>query len=569
MKNTFRLILILAISVMLLGLALAGCGTKTPENPGTPDGTEAQVPETTVDPTAIAGVVTGDAVVWAQDVEEMLNAIDASGNSVVTLYQDISHNKALEVPYSCTVDFNGFTVTTNPQQGLGIQIREAGSENATTTLKNGKLVSYSDSVRCKAGALVISDMQISTAYGNSVALYDVSEAYKDINRIENTVIVSAEGGCLSYSETGADFSGTGITLNSVDMISPMATGSQIITKMGADTVSGATVFEDKVNLYSYNQTACPNGMIFLGEVAVKETGATATAGEQTYTDMTLWTTESDKEVIDILMIGNSFCYSYVDELYAMADTLGYQLNITNLYYGGASIKSHWTWLTDLSVGNGKCEYWITGSLGRYKHPTITTLAEAQETADWDVISCQQHFDGKRTVTFDAGYESCMPYAADMFDYLAQEFPNAKLYWHETWSYGVGYVHPNNKDDDPENDVADGDVLSVAVQTRQYNTIREVSTAICEETGAGMIPTGDAWQLARAQLGDTLNKADYCHDGDAGGGQYLIACVWLEMLTGESCIGNTWRPVDYMLHENKIPALQQAAHEAVAAMRAEE
>ena len=64
-------------------------------------------------------------------------------------------------------------------------------------------------------------------------------------------------------------------------------------------------------------------------------------------------------VVNILMVGNSFCYYYVEELYGMAETLGYELYITNLYYGGASIKSHWTWLTDLSVGNGKCEYWIT------------------------------------------------------------------------------------------------------------------------------------------------------------------------------------------------------------------
>lgn len=559
-----RLIMILALSLALLAVAAfcVGCGGETPE---TPDVTESQVPETTIDPTAIASVVTGDKTVWAHDVAELLDAIDASGNSVVTLYQDVTNNKALEVPYTCTIDFNGFTVTTNPQQGLGIQIREAGSENATTTLKNGKLVSYSDSVRAKEGALVISNMQISTVYGNSVALYDTNAVYKDINRIENSTIVSAEGGCLSYSETDADFSGTGITLSGVDMISNKADGAQVLTKMGSDTVSGQIVFEDKVNLYSYNMTACPNGMVFLGEQAVKETGATATAGDQTFSDMTLWTTESEKEVIDILMIGNSFCYSYVDELYGMAETLGYQLNITNLYYGGASIKSHWTWLTDLSEGNGKCDYYITGALGRYKHPTITTLVEAQELYDWDVISCQQHFDGKRTVTFDAGYESCMPYAQDMFNYLAQKFPDAKLYWHETWAYGVGYVHPNNKDEDPENDVADGDVLSVAVQTRQYNTIKEVSTAICEETGVSMIPTGDAWQLARAQLGDTLNKADYCHDGDAGGGQYLIACVWLEMLTGESCVGNTWRPTDYILFEEKIPVLQQAAHDAIAAI----
>ena len=569
MKNKIRFILIVAISVMLLGLVLAGCGTKTPENPGPPDGTEAQVPETTVDPTAIAGVVTGDAVVWAHDVEEMLNAIDASGNSVVTLYQDISHSKALEVPYSCTVDFNGFTVTTNPQQGLGIQIREAGSENTTTTLKNGKLVSYSDSVRCKAGALVISDMQISTAYGNSVALYDVSEAYKDINRIENTVIVSAEGGCLSYSETGADFSDTGITLNSVDMVSCKADGAQVLTQMGADTVSGATVFEDKVNLYSYNQTACPNGMAFLGKLAVKETGATATAGEQTYTDMTLWTTESEKEVLDILMIGSSSCYYYVEELYAVADAAGYQLNVTNLYQGGCTIKKHWEYIENPADAKGKCQYFVSGSLGRYKHPTITTTPEALAFADWDVICVQQPWSVQGAADYETGMAACTPYAANMINYIRQQCPEAELYWHQNWAYAVGYQHPVNEDDDPTNDDPNKDMLDITVQNRVHSVIRQVALTVCEENNVKRVPSGEAWQLARAIVGDTLCKIDLCHDGDSQGGQYLNACVWFETLTGESCLGNTWRPTDYTLNEEKLLILQECAHNAVAAMRAEE
>ena len=59
--------------------------------------------------------------------------------------------------------------------------------------------------------------------------------------------------------------------------------------------------------------------------------------------------------------------------------------------------------------------------------------------------------------------------------------------------------------------------------------------------------------------------DTSHDGDLGGGQYLNACVWFEMLTGQSCIGNTYRP-DYELSEEKIAILQQAAHKAVLAER---
>ena len=59
-----------------------------------------------------------------------------------------------------------------------------------------------------------------------------------------------------------------------------------------------------------------------------------------------------------------------------------------------------------------------------------------------------------------------------------------------------------------------------------------------------------------------DKGDYGHDGDIGGGQYLNACVWYEILTGNSCVGNTFRP-SYELSEEKIAVLQAAAHQAVA------
>ena len=73
------------------------------------------------------------------------------------------------------------------------------------------------------------------------------------------------------------------------------------------------------------------------------------------------------------------------------------------------------------------------------------------------------------------------------------------------------------------------------------------------------------------MGDVLcnrgAKSDNYHDGEEGGGQYLNACVWFETLTGQSCIGNTWRPDTYELSESMIAALQQAAHRAVAESRA--
>ena len=109
-----------------------------------------------------------------------------------------------------------------------------------------------------------------------------------------------------------------------------------------------------------------------------------------------------------------------------------------------------------------------------------------------------------------------------------------------------------------------------VQTKQYHNIQQVSWELCRENDVPMIPAGDAWQIARndATVGDDLCKDDKAHDGEEGGGQYLNACVFFEVLFGKSCVGSTWRPT-YALPEEKIPGLQQAAHEAVAAIYGEE
>ena len=71
-----------------------------------------------------------------------------------------------------------------------------------------------------------------------------------------------------------------------------------------------------------------------------------------------------------------------------------------------------------------------------------------------------------------------------------------------------------------------------------------------------------------------NGGDGYHDGDIGGGQYLNACVWYETLTGESCVGKTFKVKTY--HNDKdaayapyyelsaelVDALQKVAHATV-------
>ena len=142
-----------------------------------------------------------------------------------------------------------------------------------------------------------------------------------------------------------------------------------------------------------------------------------------------------------------------------------------------------------------------------------------------------------------------------------------LLWQQNSAYQIGY----NKT---------FEVTSLEDQEKDTKAFREFSVAVQEKYGMDWIPRGEAALLMRqrgydklcARLGyGTNHEGDYYHDGDVGGGQYLTACVWYEMLTGNSCIGNSYRPEyvykgeQFVLDEELITKLQQAAHDAVEAL----
>ncbi len=267
------------------------------------------------------------------------------------------------------------------------------------------------------------------------------------------------------------------------------------------------------------------------------------------------------DTVNVLMIGNSFCYYYVEELYEIAKAAGIKMQVCNLYYSGCKLKQHWEWYRG---DERNYNYYFTDENGRRSKKSID-LMTALRQENWDVISLQQHFGTNIAYSYDECLASCIPYDAKLFNLLKGFFPMSKLYWHQTWAYEVGY----NRSGGPVNTAED--------QNKCYQNIRAVSQKIAANNNVSLIPSGDAWQIARANpaVGDKLcarlgvydDEGDQYHDGDIGGGQYLNACVWFEVLTKKSCIGNPWRP-DYALDFEKIPHLQKAAHEAVSAIYGE-
>lgn len=277
----------------------------------------------------------------------------------------------------------------------------------------------------------------------------------------------------------------------------------------------------------------------------------------------------DNGVIDILMIGGSFNYYYVEELYAMAEAAGIPMRVCNLYYSGAGPKQHWTWWKN---GESPCQFFNTDGNGRVKTNNVG-LEWALAQGEWDVLSLQYPSGTIKTATAQEGFDSLDTYARELSDYLHQQFPDAMQCWGQVWGYQVGYNRDGFEVPDRE------------TQLGLYQRHKELAYMAADAYNRVVIPCGEAWEFVRQGGYDSLcnrlgkgtnHEGDYYHEGDIGGGQYLNACVWFEMVTGESCVGNTYVPTYVydgttygLLDSITVEALQNAAHQAVEDYRAEQ
>lgn len=209
--------------------------------------------------------------------------------------------------------------------------------------------------------------------------------------------------------------------------------------------------------------------------------------------------------------------------------------------------------------------------------------QKSDPAEDDTLNILQESSGK--IADDGGLvhlNNTQLYWQELLGYLMEQFPYAKIGWHQTWTYQVDYGKS-------------GSPMTPETQETRQAEQEAFAKGICEYYDGKVIriPSGRAWQNSRKNGYDYLccrmkisdGQGDGYHDGDIGGGQYLNACVWYEILTGKSCLNNTYRPsykatallsdelnsklrvtmdgANYTLNKELITLLQNAAHEAVA------
>lgn len=271
------------------------------------------------------------------------------------------------------------------------------------------------------------------------------------------------------------------------------------------------------------------------------------------------------DTLNILMIGSSFCYYYVEELHGMLKAAGIKANVCNVYYNGCPLEKHWNWW---KTGEGHYDYFITNDEGRVKTAGVN-LEWCLQQQNWDIISLQESTSRIFKPGAATHLETSKVWRTELWAYLKEQFPMSRYFWHQPWTYQLG--------------LATNGYEMKSFEQQQYNTdqVMEYAIAVCKELDLERVNTGEAWQIVRKDYGyDNLcarigkgvnNSGDGYHDGDLGGGQYLNACVWFEVITGQSCIGNTYRPLynnsaELSPTEDQILMFQAAAHKAVAQLK---
>lgn len=262
------------------------------------------------------------------------------------------------------------------------------------------------------------------------------------------------------------------------------------------------------------------------------------------------------DTLNILMIGSSYCYYYVEELWGMLDAAGIKARVCNAYYSGCPLENHWKWW---KFGESHYQFFITDQNGRSKTEDVD-LEYCLKQGNWDIISLQESTHRIRNGGGELHFAGTESYLTDLWSYIKEQFPQSRYFWHQPWAYQVG------------SDSNGIQMKDLAMQLAHTLPIKDYAIRVCKEFDLERVNTGEAWQIVReagydelcARLGVNGNKGDYSHDGDIGGGQYLNACVWYEIITGQSCSSNTYRP-NYQgitLSDDLITLLQESAHQAV-------
>lgn len=245
-----------------------------------------------------------------------------------------------------------------------------------------------------------------------------------------------------------------------------------------------------------------------------------------------------QQSLKILAIGNSFSADAVEEfLDDLVKEGRTEIVIGNAFIGGCSLERHWN-----NAEKDLPDYSYRKIVNDKKSVSKKTLLQCITDEKWDYITFQQ------VSTLSGVLSGYFPYLANLADYVKKHAtnPQVRLAMHQTWAYPLNSPKPAFKTYHKN-------------QMEMYKSIVESVWSAADSVGIDLvIPSGTAIQNARTSLlGDVFNR-DGSHLNRLG--KYTAACVWYEVFTGNSPVGNSFAPDSLTAYQKAIA--QNAAHLAV-------
>ena len=238
-------------------------------------------------------------------------------------------------------------------------------------------------------------------------------------------------------------------------------------------------------------------------------------------------TKSDKNVLKVLSIGNSFSNNALTYFYEIAKSAGYDEVVLGVaYIGGCTLQTH------MSQYNGnKTGYeYRKNTTGAWVVSPSYDLKSIIKDERWDYITLQQGS------TASGQADTFEPYLEQLIKVVNDNKTNskAKILWHTTWTFTSAYKRDTQYE-----------TLYNKDQMKMYNAIinafnSKVKPYITSGAIEYEIPAGTAIQNAREAYGDeSLFSSDGLHLNNTG--NYIAGLTWFEKITGKSIDTVTYIP----------------------------
>lgn len=235
----------------------------------------------------------------------------------------------------------------------------------------------------------------------------------------------------------------------------------------------------------------------------------------------------------VLAIGNSFSNDAMRYLHGIAKADGVDMKTVNLFIGGCPLSRHYA-----NIHNDAADYDF--EFNGVRTGIKVSIKQALQSDIWDVVTLQQ------ASSLSVDYNTYQPYLNTIADYVHIHAPKAKIMIHQTWAYEQNSKRLNEE-------------MKYKDQIEMYADLKSAYEQAAKDIGnVEIIPSGETFQNLIKSGIEKIHR-DTFHSS-LGVGRLALGYIWYEMLTGKSCIGNTFNEFDESVSDSEITIAQHCANE---------